>query len=185
MDLHDVNILIQAFRTDATNHAVMRQYLIELTTGGRAFAVSEFVLSSFVRVVTHPTALRFATPLANAIGFANTLRSSPNALLIAPGPGHWDQFTALCAAAGASGKLIPDAYLAALAIEHDCEFVTTDRDFARFPACAGGIRSSRRLTVLWLAASLAGPAVPSPLDSNEARHLRPLLPCGPRPILAR
>ncbi|MEV4174431.1 PIN domain-containing protein [Nonomuraea sp. NPDC049709] len=27
---------------------------------------------------------------------------------------------------------MPDAYLAALAIEHGCEFVTCDKDFARF-----------------------------------------------------
>ena len=28
--------------------------------------------------------------------------------------------------------MVTDAYLAALAIEHGCEFVTTDSDFARF-----------------------------------------------------
>ena len=31
------------------------------------------------------------------------------------------------------GKLIPDAYLAALALEHGCEFISTDKDFRRFP----------------------------------------------------
>jgi hypothetical protein len=39
----------------------------------------------------------------------------------------------LCARADCRGNLIQDAYLAALALEHDAVFVTTDRDFARFP----------------------------------------------------
>jgi predicted nucleic acid-binding protein len=30
------------------------------------------------------------------------------------------------------GNLVPDAYLAAMAIESGCEWVTTDRDFSRF-----------------------------------------------------
>ena len=34
--------------------------------------------------------------------------------------------------AGARGNLIPDAFLAAMAIEHRCEWIITDRGFARF-----------------------------------------------------
>ena len=50
-----------------------------------------------------------------------------------PGPGHWAIFRSLCEAVGAKGNLVPDAYIAALAIEHGLELVTTDRDYARFP----------------------------------------------------
>jgi predicted nucleic acid-binding protein len=35
--------------------------------------------------------------------------------------------------AGVTANLVPDAYLAVLAIEHGCEFITADRDFSRFP----------------------------------------------------
>jgi len=42
----------------------------------------------------------------------------------------------LCRQAGTGGKLVPDAYLAALAIEHGCEVITADRDFRRFPRAA-------------------------------------------------
>jgi len=52
---------------------------------------------------------------------------------VAPGERHWDIFGRLCREGGATGNLVPDAWLAALAIEWGCEFVTTDRDFARFP----------------------------------------------------
>jgi predicted nucleic acid-binding protein len=44
----------------------------------------------------------------------------------------WGIFTERCAEAGASGRLVPDAALAALAIEHDATLVTCDADFGRW-----------------------------------------------------
>lgn len=46
-------------------------------------------------------------------------------------------FRDLCKVANASGNLVQDAWLAALAIEHGCEWITADRDYAKFP----GLRS--------------------------------------------
>jgi uncharacterized protein len=73
------------------------------------------------------------TPLEAAIAFCETLRSQPNATVLAPGVRHWQIFTALCTRVEARGNLIPDAYLAALAIESGSEWITTDRDYHRFP----------------------------------------------------
>jgi predicted nucleic acid-binding protein len=39
----------------------------------------------------------------------------------------------LCRRSSARGNLVPDAYLAALAIESGCEWVTLDQGFGRFP----------------------------------------------------
>ena len=50
-----------------------------------------------------------------------------------PGPRHWEIFIRLCRAARVNGNLVPDAYLAALAIESGSEWITTDRDYSRFP----------------------------------------------------
>jgi predicted nucleic acid-binding protein len=52
---------------------------------------------------------------------------------VAPGQRHWTVFQDLCVAAGAVGNLVQDAWFAALAIEFGCEWITTDRDYARFP----------------------------------------------------
>jgi predicted nucleic acid-binding protein len=50
-----------------------------------------------------------------------------------PGRSHWLLFTRLCREAKISGPLVTDAWFAALAIEHGCQWITLDRDFARFP----------------------------------------------------
>jgi uncharacterized protein len=50
-----------------------------------------------------------------------------------PRPSHWSIFVRLCEQANVTGNLVSDAYLAAVAIESGCEWITTDRDFARFP----------------------------------------------------
>jgi len=55
-------------------------------------------------------------------------------LSVQPGGRHWDIFTRLCRNVSARGNLVPDAYLAALAIESGSELITTDRDFSRFPS---------------------------------------------------
>lgn len=97
------------------------------------YGLADLVLSGFIRVVTHPKVFVHPTPLADAIAFCEALRSQPNATLLVPGARHWAIFTALCVQVGARGNLIPDAYLAALAIETGSEWITTDGDYRRFP----------------------------------------------------
>lgn len=133
MILADVNVLLYAHREDATDHHRFREWVEEALSGREAFGVSDLVLSSFVRVSTHPRIFDPPTPLARAIEFCDFLRDHPNAVTITPGVRHWRIFTDLCLTAGASGDLVADAYLAALAIESGCEWITTDRDFRRFP----------------------------------------------------
>jgi uncharacterized protein len=95
--------------------------------------MSDLVLSGFARIVTHPGAVFPPEPIGRALDFAETLRSQPNCVVVAPGPRHWEIFTRLCREVGARGNLVPDAYFAALAIESGSEWITTDRDYARFP----------------------------------------------------
>ena len=90
------------------------------------------MLSGFVRVVTHPRIFKIPTPLDVALTFVEQIRGRPNAVLIAAGERHWDIFVRLCREAGARGNLVADAYLAAMAIESGCEWITTDRDYSRF-----------------------------------------------------
>lgn len=133
MILVDVNVLVYAHREDATDHEAYRDWLARLVNSDLSFAVSDLVLSGFVRVVTHPRAFKTPSALDDALAFATALREAPNSVSVSPGPRHWSIFERLCRAADARGNLVPDAYLAALAIESGSEWVTTDRDYARFP----------------------------------------------------
>lgn len=72
-------------------------------------------------------------PLDAALGYVEALRGQPNAVVVAPGSRHWEIFSHLSRAVRAKGNLVADAYLAALAIESGSEWITDDRDFARFP----------------------------------------------------
>lgn len=133
MILCDVNVLVYAYRTEAPAHERYAGWLREAIASEQAYGVSELVLSRFLRIVTHPRGMTTPAPMESALAFAEALRSQPNALPLAPGPRHWGIFERLCRDAGVRGNLVPDAYLAALAIEHGAELVTADRDFARFP----------------------------------------------------
>ncbi len=97
------------------------------------FGLSDVVLSGFIRVVTNPRIFSHPTDIETALAAADRLRKQPNCVHIEPGPRHWGIFLRLCSSVGARGNIVADAYLAALAIESGSEWITTDRDFARFP----------------------------------------------------
>jgi toxin-antitoxin system PIN domain toxin len=130
--LPDVNVLVAAYRDDAPDHGTCRSWLRATVEGDEPFALSELVLSGFLRVVTHPRVFTLPSTIGDALGFVDAVKSQHHCVSVAPGPRHSAIFTRLCRAAEAKGNLIPDAYLAALAIESGCEWVTLDRDYARF-----------------------------------------------------
>ena len=133
MILLDVNILVNAHRKDAPHHAPIREWLEELLNGDQAYGIADLVVSGFIRIVTHPAVFNPPSSLTDALAFSREVRDQPHCIHASPGPRHWDIFTSLCRQSGAKGNLVADAYLAALAIESGSEWITTDRDFARFP----------------------------------------------------
>ncbi len=133
MLLVDVNVLVHAFREDAEDHDRYAAWLDGLLNGDQAFGIADWVLSGFLRVVTHPKIFDPPSDISVALEFAEDVRACPRSVRVAPGPRHWELFSQLCQLPGIRGNLVPDAYLAALAIESGHEWATTDRDFSRFP----------------------------------------------------
>ena len=133
MILPDVNVLIYAHLQDVEDHARYRSWHEGAVGSDTAFGLADIVLSGFLRVVTNPRIFSYPTSIDDALRFADALRGSPNCVPISPGPRHWPIFIRLCREAGAKGNLVPDAFLAALAIESGSEWITTDRGFSRFP----------------------------------------------------
>jgi toxin-antitoxin system PIN domain toxin len=141
MYLIDVNVLVYAYRDDSPEHDAYLAWLESVISSDPAYGVSDQVIAGFLRVVTHPSVFNPPSSLGDALKFAVQLREQANAVVVAPGPRHWEIFTRLCRESGATGNLIPDAFFAALAIESGSEWVTTDQDFSRF----SGLRWSHPL----------------------------------------
>jgi len=129
----DVNVLVNAHRPEAQRHGEYREWLDVARADDEPLGLSDMVLSGFVRIVTHPRVFREPSPLRVALAFAEAVRESPAAVVISPGARHWSLFMQLCRAIEAHGNDVPDAYLAALAIESGTTWFTCDRAFARFP----------------------------------------------------
>ena len=133
MILPDVNVLIYAFRRDLPQHAVCRRWLVGVVSGYARFGMSPLVLAAVVRITTNPRAFRVPSTLEEALGFCENLRGQPHCQIVDPGERHWPVFRRLCIECGIRGSRVTDAWFAALAIEWGCEWVTYDRDYARFP----------------------------------------------------
>ena len=132
MILPDVNVLIYAFRQDVPQHAVCRSWLNSVVIGDSRFAVSHLILSAVVRITTSARVYREPSTLEEAVGFCQNLVDQPHCHVVEPGERHWDIFRHLCVETGTRGPLVTNAWFAALAIEWGCEWVTLDRDYARF-----------------------------------------------------
>lgn len=133
MILPDVNVLIYAFRTDSEDHQRYKDWLESVVNGPAAYGIAPQVLASVVRITTHTRIYRRPSSRADVFGFCRLLLQQPNATVTTPRERHWAIFEDLCVKAKATGNLAQDAWFAALAIESGCEWITTDRDYARFP----------------------------------------------------
>jgi toxin-antitoxin system PIN domain toxin len=131
--LPDVNVLVYAYREDAPKHERYRRWLEGVLRGSAAYGLSDLVLAGFLRVVTHPRVFSPPSPIGHALEFVEVLRDHPNCVHVGPGQRHWEIFTRLCRDSRPKGNLVPDTYLAALAIESGSEWLTNDRDYSRFP----------------------------------------------------
>ena len=133
MLLVDVNVWIYAIRSDSVRHGAYREWAEESLAGSEPVGVSELVLSGVIRLLTNHRVFPQPSSTAQALEACRAIRSAPAAISLRPGPRHWSIFEGLCTAVGAKANIIPDAYHAALAIEHGATWITTDRSFARFP----------------------------------------------------
>lgn len=132
--LLDVNVLLSAHRADHDHHALVRPWFDRAVSGVAGFGVPSSVWASFLRLSTSRRIFIVPTPRAEAFDFVETTRGQPHHQPVEPGPRHLELLRQVCEDADATGDLVPDAVLGALALEHGCVVATLDRDFARFTA---------------------------------------------------
>jgi toxin-antitoxin system PIN domain toxin len=133
MILTDANLLLYAYNTDAAEHADARRWLEGQLSAPDLFCFSWQTITAFLRITTNARAFVHPYTIAEANTTVTEWLERPQTVILTPGERHWEIFTNLLTTGQATGPLVMDAHLAALALEHGCQLATTDRDFARFP----------------------------------------------------
>lgn len=134
MILPDVNVLVYAYRREAQNHAAYASWLTAVVAGQDELALADHCLTGFLRIVTNPRILSDPAPTGEALRFVERLRTARRGRPLAATSATWEVLTVnVSHDRGIRGNLVPDAYLAALAVSHGCRLATADRGFARFP----------------------------------------------------
>jgi toxin-antitoxin system PIN domain toxin len=129
--LLDVNVVLAAFRQDHAHHALARPWLERTISTGTGILVPDAVWVGFVRLVTNSHIFEVPSTPAEAFEFVDAVRASPGYAQVA-GLDDLRTFRDTALGADAWGNLIPDAYLAAVAVSHAVPVASFDRDFRRF-----------------------------------------------------
>jgi toxin-antitoxin system PIN domain toxin len=133
MILVDANLLLYAEDSEANLHAAARAWWDEQLSGDDPVCLCWTVLTAFVRVGTNPRVYQRPLTIPEAVERVESWLGQPCVRIIHATGRHLEVFGQLLAAGQATANLVPDAHLAALAIEHGCVLCSTDSDFARFP----------------------------------------------------
>ncbi len=133
MIVPDVNLLVYAYNEAAPLHVPVRAWWEEVMTRGAPVGLAWAVVFGFVRLVTHPAVLEEPLRPADALARVDSWFVRDNVYVLDPGPRHLRIVRDLFTATGVAAGLTTDTHLAALAIEHQAELHSNDRDFERFP----------------------------------------------------
>jgi toxin-antitoxin system PIN domain toxin len=130
--LIDANLLLYAVHRQSPFHVKAREWLTEQLNGARRVGLPWQSLTSFLRIATHPRALERPLLPADAWARVTDWLSADIAWIPEPGERHAAILGELLVRHDVRGNLVPDAGLAALALEHGLTLCSADTDFARF-----------------------------------------------------
>ncbi len=133
MIVPDINLLLYSHYDMSQFHDSAKRWWEGLVNGTERVGIPWAVSTGFMRVITNPGAVFPALTPAQAVEFVQEWFGYPHVVPINPGSQHLSHVRRLLEAVGVGGKLVPDAHLAAIAIEYQAELHSNDADFARFP----------------------------------------------------
>jgi toxin-antitoxin system PIN domain toxin len=129
----DANLLIYAHVASFTQHETARQWLDEQINGSSRVGMPWPCLLGFIRIVTNPRVFERPETGPNAWKQVAAWLACDSIWIPRPTERHADILGDLIINLGIAANLVPDAHLAALAIEHGLTLYSTDSDFTRFP----------------------------------------------------
>ena len=132
MILVDANILIYAHVNSFDQHQAARDWLDKQLNGSAPVGLPWASVLAFLRLVTNPRVFEHPESILDAWVQARTWLACETVWLPQPTERHADLLGEFLAQPGVHGNLVPDAHMAALAVEHGLTLYSTDGDFARF-----------------------------------------------------
>lgn len=132
MKLVDANVLLYAVNRRSAHHDQANRWLDDALRGRETVAFAWIAMLAFLRLVTHPAVFPRPLGVQDAVDVLRHWLAQPTATVIEPTGRHLEVVAQLLSEVGTAGNLVNDAHLAALALEHGCEIVSYDADFARF-----------------------------------------------------
>ena len=133
MIIPDLNLVLYAHVPSDSRYGPARQWWDGLLAGSETVGIPLAVSVGFVRLATSPVVVSPPMTSAAAIGLVQGWFEHPHLIRLDSGPDHFAHMGQCLEAAGRAGKLVTDAHLAALALDHDAEIHSADRDFGLFP----------------------------------------------------
>ncbi len=131
MIMPDVNLLLYAYDTSSEFHKRSAAWLEEILSTEEVF-FSWHTLTAFIRITTHPTAMKNPMILVKAIGIVSSWLQLENTHVVGLAKKNWELYSSTLVEGQATGNLVMDAHLAALATTCGAVIATVDKDFARF-----------------------------------------------------
>jgi toxin-antitoxin system PIN domain toxin len=132
MIILDANILLYAYNSDAPQQKAAAQWLGKLLDGGELIGLPWITVWAFIRISTNARFWANPRPAKEAFAIIAEWLTQPGVVPIQPGPLHAEILQKLVLENSATGPLVTDAVLAALAMEHGAELASTDRGFSRY-----------------------------------------------------
>ena len=133
MIIPDANLLIYAHDRKSPWHREAAAWWEHVLNGDEPIGLPWVVVLAFLRITTNPSINERPLSPQQAMATVASWETTGIIRYLAPGPEHRRHLETLVCASFASGNLMNDAHLAALAIGHGACLCTHDNDFARFP----------------------------------------------------
>jgi hypothetical protein len=131
MILVDANLLIYAHVKEFAEHSAAREWLDEQLNEQPRVGLPWPSLLAFMRITTNARVFERPLSIQKAWAQVEAWLGAPASWVPTPGGQHAAIFASLLPQVSRP-NLVPDAHLAALAIEHGLTLCSTDGDFARF-----------------------------------------------------
>ncbi len=132
MILVDANLLFYAEDSLSTKHKEAKAWWDETLSSNQQVGLAWITCMAYVRIFTNPRAVESPLSIEEATTTVDRWISQPVVQILNPTASFWSILQPLLIESQANANLSSDAYLAALAMDHDCELCSTDADFSRF-----------------------------------------------------